>query len=205
MDNIFTLELFLEYRASRKKAGTLKRENGNYTFTYQESYLKSRFSLSAGPEFPLTRRSFSSDTLFPSFLDRIPDKANPAYPEYCRAYGIDPEEKDEMVLLSTLGQRTASSFIFFQKKELIARPEELREFRKALGLGLRDFADLFDTEYSTLSRIENGKTSGVEFMRRMYIYLRHPDTAREIMKANRGLIHPKAWKGALEGLESLTP
>ncbi|MCB1107049.1 MAG: hypothetical protein KDK76_03020, partial [Chlamydiia bacterium] len=55
---------------------------------------------------------YFSKSLFVPFLERIPSKNNPSYPEYCQSVGISVDEENVFVLLSTIGRRGPSSFIF---------------------------------------------------------------------------------------------
>ena len=100
-----SLDIFLERRKTRRRVGSLKREAGGFTFTYDEEYLRAKNAIPLGPEFPLTKRQLKSSSLFASLEDRIPSRQNPAYPEYCYAMGIDPKESNPLVLLSTIGKK----------------------------------------------------------------------------------------------------
>jgi hypothetical protein len=74
-----------------------------------------KVSQSEYPELPVTKRIHKSDHLFSSFADRIPSKKNPAYIKYCEKFGIPFKKEDEIILLSTIGKRDPSSFIFEQE------------------------------------------------------------------------------------------
>ena len=107
MQNLKTiaLNIFLRKPKTRMHVGVLKRTQNEYIFTYENQYFKAKNIIPLGPEFPLTKKQFRSKNLFPSFEDRIPSRQNPAYPEYCLAMGIDPEESDLIILLSTIGRK----------------------------------------------------------------------------------------------------
>src|SRR5690349_18056467 len=109
---IIGISVFLEKRKTQTLVGSLYKIDQKLVFTYEDSYLNAQHSIPLGPEFPLTQKQFSSDKLFPSLEDRIPPTKNPAYPEYCLAMGIDPNERDPFILLSTVGSKGPSSFIF---------------------------------------------------------------------------------------------
>src|SRR3989337_956550 len=96
------VDVFLEKRRTRLHVGILKRENVKLVFIYDEHYFKAKNIIPLGPEFPLTQREFSSKKLFPSLEDRIPSLQNPAYPEEWLAMGIDPKEREPLILLSTI-------------------------------------------------------------------------------------------------------
>jgi HipA-like protein len=104
--------IFLEKRKTRLHVGVLKRTEGRMIFTYDDHYFTMKNIIPLGPEFPLTQKQFVSDQLFPSLEDRIPSQQNPAYPEYCQLARIDPKERDQLILLSTIGRKGPSSFIF---------------------------------------------------------------------------------------------
>jgi len=110
-----------------------------------------------GPEFELWKEKFSSQIFFPSLADRIPSKQNPAYKDYCQQLGISENEKDPFVLLTTIGRRGPSTFVFEAVKEYST--ERVKAFRNKLGLNQREFAVLFDITRTTLSKIEQGKSS----------------------------------------------
>src|SRR5688572_13987600 len=102
---IIGVSIFLKKRKTQRLVGKLYEIDQKLVFTYEDSYFNAQYSIALGPEFPLTQKEFSSDKLFPSFEDRIPSVQNPAYPEYCRAMGIDPKERDPLILLSTVGSK----------------------------------------------------------------------------------------------------
>src|ERR1700692_4174096 len=106
------VDVFLERRKTHLYVGQLRKEIDHYIFTYNDQYLHSRNIIPLGPEFPLTKKEFKSKKLFPSLEDRIPSKLNPAYLEYCQLLGIDPKETNLLILLSTIGKRGPSSFVF---------------------------------------------------------------------------------------------
>src|SRR5215211_3928589 len=102
---IIGVDVFLEKRITRLHVGVLEKTQGKIVFTYDDHYFVSRNVIPLGPEFPMTKKQFVSDTLFPSLEDRIPSQQNPAYSEYCQLVGIDSKEKDPFVLLSTIGKK----------------------------------------------------------------------------------------------------
>jgi len=110
---IIGVGVFLERRKTRQWVGVLRRVDHKLVFTYDDEYFKAKRVIPLGPEFPLTQKEFISDKLFASLDDRIPSRRNPAYPEYCAAVGIDSKEKDPLILLSTIGRKGPSSFIFY--------------------------------------------------------------------------------------------
>ena len=131
------VDIFLEKRKTRLHVGVLNKVNGKLVFTYDDRYFKAKNIIPLGPEFPLTQKKFVSDQLFPSLEDRIPSTQNPAYPEYCQLMGVDPAENDPFILLSTIGKKGPSSFMFSPIFERKIKGEDLVNFRKSLGLTTR--------------------------------------------------------------------
>ncbi|MBF0363413.1 MAG: HipA N-terminal domain-containing protein [Oligoflexia bacterium] len=176
--SIEAVDVYLEKRKTRQYVGRLKRQGSKYVFCYDEVYAYGDRSISLGPDLPLSAKKFTSKKLFPSFEDRIPSKKNPAYKEYCTDVGIDPLEKDPLILVATLGHKGPSSFICipvtttksFQNDDLVI-------FRKELNLSVREFADLFDFSSATIHRIECKKSSGKDAIKRIEIYYYFPNVA----------------------------
>ena len=151
---IIGVDIFLEKRKTRLHVGVLEKINGKLVFTYDEDYFKAKNIIPLGPEFPLTQKQFISERLFPSIEDRIPSQQNPAYPEYCELMGVDPKERDPFILLSTIGKKGPSSFIFspiFERKILV---EDVMKFRELLGLTTREFATVFEFSQASLNAFE---------------------------------------------------
>jgi len=200
-DGLIGVGIYAEFKKSRLFVGVLTREEEGYKFEYDTAYLHEKNAISVGPELPLTRKVFFSETLFNSFVDRIPSKRNPAYNEYCAHVGIDPDESNKLILLSTIGHRGASSFIFEPLFEYLLDRELLINFRKKLNLSVRDFAALFDFSASAISKIENGHSSGKDSLKRVEIYSRFPEVALFEMKRNRVKIHSGTYKKVVSILE----
>ncbi|MCB0355668.1 MAG: HipA N-terminal domain-containing protein [Bdellovibrionales bacterium] len=174
---IIAVDVYLQRRKSREFVGQLAQENTNFIFSYNDSYVYGSKSIPLGPDLPLSSKTFKSKVLFPSFEDRIPSKKNPAYKEYCKSVGIDPTEKDALVLVATLGRKGPSSFIFVPVYEDGFLKQDLLRFRKDLNLSVREFADLFDFSDATIHRIESGKSSGKDSLKRIELYYRFPEVA----------------------------
>ena len=106
------VDVYFEKYTSRQYVGRLTHEKNRFVFCYDDIYLYSDKAMALGPDLPCTEKEHKSKKLFISFEDRIPSKQNPAYKEYCEMTGISPQEKDPLVLVSTIGQKGPSSFIF---------------------------------------------------------------------------------------------
>lgn len=191
---IKAVDVYLQKRKTREYVGRLARENGRFIFTYEDAYLYRDRSISLGPDLPLTQKKFISETLFPSFEDRIPSAKNPAYPEYCEMVGISPTEKDPLTLVATLGQKGPSSFIFCPAPTITITHEEVKHFRKDLQLTVREFSELFDFSPATINRIENKTIQGKDAMKRLELYYYFPTIALYEAMKNRFKIHDKKMR-----------
>jgi HipA-like protein len=198
---IIGVDIFLEKRKTRLHVGVLGRAHKKIAFTYDDHYFEAKNIIPLGPEFPMTQKEFFSDKLFPSLEDRIPSQQNPAYSEYCQSMGIDPSEKDPFILLSTIGKKGPSSFIFSPRFEREIKPEDLIEFRKALGFTTRDFARVFEFSQTSINALEIGKTSGKDILKRIEILLHFPAVALEMLMINSGHLHYEKWAAAVDYLK----
>jgi len=186
---IIAVDVFLEKRKTMVYVGRLTRENEGYKFVYRKNYLYAKASISLGNEMPLTQREYFSTTLFSSLSDRIPLRENPAYPDYCRSVGISETEKDSLVLLSTIGRRGPSSFIFEPVYSRGFDGGTCKKFRTKLGLTVREFAGVFDISTATIMAIEQGRGSGKEALKRLEIYYRYSNVALDAIFARGGVLH----------------
>jgi len=151
------IHIFSQTKSDRTPIGILSRQGGKYHFEYDKSYKNSKKAVALGPEFDLWKDSFSSSKLFPSLADRIPSKNNPAYVDYCKQWGIDENEDDPFVLLTTIGRRGPSTFVFEAKPENFDA-KNIKAFREKIDLNQREFARLFHITQTTLSSLESSKT-----------------------------------------------
>lgn len=195
--------VFLKKRKTQTLVGRLFKTDQKFVFTYEDSYLNAKHNIALGPEFPLTQKEFSSDTLFPSLEDRIPSVQNPAYPEYCLAMGIDPNEQDYFILLSTVGSKGPSSFIFYPIFKRNISPKDVVEFRNMLGLTTREFAAVFEFSQNSLNALERGRREGNEILKRLEILLHFPNVALYFLFVNSGYLTHEKWLEASEKLKKL--
>jgi HipA-like protein len=195
--------VFLEKRKTQTLVGSLYKIDRKLVFTYEDSYLNAKHSIPLGPEFPLTQKQFSSDKLFPSLEDRIPSTQNPAYPEYCLAMGIDPNERDPFILLSTIGSKGPSSFIFHPIFKRDTTPKDIIEFRHTLGLTTREFAAVFEFSQNSLNALERGRRAGIEIIKRLEILLHFPEVTLYFLLVNRGYLTHEKWVKANDKLKML--
>jgi HipA-like protein len=169
--------------------GSLKRINkGLFQFEYTREYLKSKGAIGIGQDLPISKikHTTKSPTLFASFADRIPSRSNPAYGEYCEDTGISPDENNPIVLLTTIGRRGPSTFVFepiyLTEEEQV--PLRLKEFRKKTGVSLRIVAEAFNFNFVTLQRVEQGTSKDRNTIRLLHIYLHNASLARWVITIN---------------------
>lgn len=198
---IIGVEVFLEKRKTRLRVGVLKREGGKLVFRYDENYFKSKNIIPLGPEFPLIQREFFSERLFPSLEDRLPSVQNPAYSEYCLAMGIDPKEKDPIILLSTIGRKGPSSFIFYPLFARNVTAEDVIKFRESLGLTTREFSAIFEFSQSSLNALERNRIVGSEILKRLEIILNFPSVASYFLLINGGHVIYEKWLKSVNKLK----
>jgi len=202
LQKINAVDIYLVKRKSRQYVGRLSKDNANFIFIYDDNYLYKSRSIALGPDLPLTKKKFESKTLFPSFLDRLPSKQNPAYEEYCKMVGIDPSEKDQITLIATLGRKGPSSFIFTPATEQKITHVDIINYRKKLSLTVREFGELFDFSPATVSGIENKAISGKEALKRFEIYINVPEAALYEINKNRFKINEEKIKHVQKTLKS---
>lgn len=200
---IDSLDIFLERRKTRMRVGNLKQENGQFIFTYDDDYLVEANVIPLGPEFPLTKKQFISPILFASLEDRIPSRQNPAYKEYCYAMGIDPTEDNPIILLSTIGSKGPSSFVFVPVFRRSFNVQEVIEFRKVLALTTREFAQIFEISQGALNALERERSSGKDLLKRLEIIVRFPVVALYFLFINGGILQDEKRERAKKELIKL--
>jgi HipA-like protein len=199
-----SLAVFLEKRKTRIYVGklTFLKSSNVFEFTYDNDYIYAKNIIPLGPEFPLTQKVYRSSILFPSLQDRIPSRENSAYAEYCKSEGIDVKESDPIILLTTIGKRGPSSFVFEPLYEDSFSKEDLKKFRQELGLTTREFALCFDLTQAALMRIEKGDSSGKALLKRIEIYYRFPEVALFFIHRHGGAINSEKKKTIIKILKA---
>lgn len=188
------LEVYAETAKRRYFVGILSynSENKTYEFLYDHDYMRLRSAIPLGPDIPFSPLPVVSKLgrLFGTFEDRIPSKENPAYPDYCYSQRISPDEKNQIILLTTIGRRGPSSFVF----EPIYIPlddtkEQLRNFRKELNLSRWDFAKAFDFPEITIQKVENGQTRDHNILKLIDLMLHNPKIALDQLAVTGKCVH----------------
>ena len=188
-DKIAGVMVFLEKRTTRLYVGLLTKKGNMFHFEYDKKYLQKRGIIPLGPEMPFTKKSFESESLFIPFSDRIPSRENPAYPDYCKATGISTEEKDPLILLSSIAHRGPSSFIFEPLYADDFTSKDLLEFRNWLGLSVKEFAACFEFSPAAITRAELNQTTGREVLKRAELYAKYPKVALDQLRLHGGILH----------------
>ena len=206
--DLHRLEVYLEARKRKIFVGLLTfREVENvYRFTYDAKYLNLPDAIPLGPDLSLFKKVHTSkvDELFPTFVDRIPSRRNPAYEDYCHSQGIDVQEKNPIVLLGAIGQRGPSSFVFSAVFTSDFAPEDIARFRKLTAVSLRDLATAFDIRSVTLQRIENGQSRDANTIKLMQIYLEFPEVALWELEKTKAKISSEGYKALVTYFASKT-
>jgi len=200
LKNITGVQVVLEKSTHNQLVGVLKLIDQGFYFEYDNNYLNSTKAIPLGPEMPLTRRIYQSETLFRPFSDRIPSKENPAYNEYCKSVGISKDEEDPLILLSTIASRGPSSFLFKPIYSEDFSGSDLKKFRLSLGLTTREFADCFDFSQPGITRVETGQSDGREILKRVEIYTQYPEVAIDQLRRRSAQLHRKKFEHAIHWL-----
>lgn len=95
----------------RELVGVLTEEvKGKYSFEYSLSWLESNHKMPIDPSLPLNTGKQMLDSLPSFFSERIPEVTNSYRGVFLKKWGLSPNEKDDLILLATLGQKNSSSF-----------------------------------------------------------------------------------------------
>lgn len=189
----YRLKIFHESRKRRIPVGELiyDKENDRYELIYDQNYAHSKNAIPISPDLDLFKLRHQSDKgkLFPSFIDRIPDKSNPAYNDYCKAQGISPTEKNPIILLGSIGKRGPSSFIFEPVYYSEFDASDIIHLRKQLQITQHDLAKALDISQTTLQRIESGVSNDLNTLKYMQILLIFPEVALWQLKQTGNQVH----------------
>ena len=117
--------------------------------------------------------------------------------------GIDPNERDPFILLSTVGSKGPSSFIFHPIFKRDIAPKDIIEFRHMLGLTTREFAAVFEISQNSLNALERGRRTGIEIIKRLEILLHFPSVTLYFLLVNRGYLTHEKWVKASDKLKIL--
>jgi HipA-like protein len=202
-ENLKGIDVFLERYRDRLYVGRLICETVEtkpflYIFTYDKNYLKSKNVFPLGVEFPLTKQRFESPTLFESFKDRIPDRANPAYGEYCALMEIDEKTENELLLLSTIGKRGPSSFIFEPYVREYFSFDKCNDWRKDLNFSIKDFCAFFGISSSVFQKMKANKTSGRDVLNYLKLFWKFKENFKYLLETRGKYLHPRKLQSAYD-------
>jgi len=200
------LQIFHEGRKRRVFVGELiyDDKNDRYELIYDKHYARAKNAIPIGPELTLFKLHHQSKKgkLFPSFIDRIPDKSNPAYKDYCKAQGISRDEKNPIILLGSIGRRGPSSFIFEPVYHKEFNPVDITKLRTLLQISQNDFAQAFDVSKTTMQRIEAGMSRDLNVLKFLQILFEFPEVALWQLKQTGGRVHRDVLIKLLKYFES---
>lgn len=187
------LQIFHEGRKRRVYVGELiyDKDKDRYELIYDQRYARSKHAIPMASNLDLFKIKHKSEKgkLFPAFIDRIPDRENPAYEDYCRAEGISMGETNPIVLLGSIGKRGPSSFVFEPIYEAYFPIEKIRKLREELKISQHDLAEALDVNRLTLLKIEAGKSNDANTLKRLQIYFEFPEVALWQLKQTGGRVH----------------
>jgi len=190
------LLIFHESRKRRQLAGELiySKNKNQYELIYNQHYIQLKNAIPIAKDLNLFKIRHKSEKgkLFPAFLDRIPERSNPAYEDYCKAQGISPKEENLIILLGFIGKRGPSSFVFEPVYETDFSLNDILTLRDKLSISQQDLAEAFNIKKLTLLKIEKGQSKDTSTLKLLKIYFNFPEVALWQLKQTGGRIHHHA-------------
>ena|SRR3990167_9282793 len=175
------LLIFHELKKRRIYVGELiyDKKKDVYKLFYNKNYVNSASAIPIGVDLTLFSVVHTSKKgqLFSSFQNRIPEKENPAYVDYCRSKGISVKEKNPIILLGTIGSCGPSSFMFERVYKPDISIEDVINLRKKIKITQYDLAKALDISKVTLQKIESGESRDVRTIKLLEIYFSFPEVA----------------------------
>lgn len=192
--NIHTLEVYLEKRRKRVFVGTLTHspEREEFLFTYDDDYRRSKTAIPIGPNFPLLKKNhLARGEIFPEFYDRIPSRENLLYPDYCRAQGISENETNPITLLTTIGRKGPSSFVFEPTftKDSSSFVAFIRKTLKTVDISMHDLSGALGISSVTFSKIMTGKSKDDTTLNFLDIAFSTPQVALYLLQRTGPKLH----------------
>jgi len=191
--NEYRLKIFHESRKRRILVGELiyNKNKDKYELIYDKNYAYSKNAIPISPELDLFKLHHQSKKgeIFSAFIDRIPDKSNPAYNDYCKAQGISPAEKNPIILLGSIGKRGPSSFVFEPVYSSEFDSTNIIKLREQLQITQHDLAEALDISKTTLQRIEAGVSRDLNTLKYIQILLKFPEVALWQLKQTGNRVH----------------
>ena len=200
------LKIFHEGRKRRTFVGELiyDKKKDKYVLIYDKKYAHSKNAIPISPDLDLFKLRHQSEKgkLFPAFLDRIPEKSNPAYKDYCKSQGISPAEKNPIILLGAIGKRGPSTFVFEPSYENEFNINDITKLREELDITQHDFAKALDISKATLQRIESGESHEKNTLKYIQILLEFPEVALWQLKQTGNQVHHDVLAKLIKYFES---
>lgn len=200
------LRIFHEIRKRRIFVGELSYDlkKDKYILIYDKVYAYAKNAIPISPKLDLFKlRHESKGKLFSALQDRIPEKENPAYPDYCASQDISVDEKNPIILLGTIGKRGPSSFVFEAVYETEFNAEDIIKFREELQITQHDFAQAFAINKTSLQRIESNASQDKNSLKLIEIFLNFPDVALWQLKQTGHQIHSNVLTKLINYFEKL--
>jgi hypothetical protein len=119
--------------------------------------------------------------------------------------GIDPKETNLLILLSTIGKRGPSSFVFAPFYDRSFTVQQVIDFRNSLGFTTREFAEIFEIPQASLNALERKRSSGKDLLKRLEIIVRFPAVALYFLFINGGILPSEKHQKAEEFLMQTKP
>ena len=190
------LHIFHEGRKRRIFVGELiyLEDINQYELIYDKNYLVLKNAIPLSPDLDLFKHRHISEKgkLFPTFIDRIPLKSNPAYKDYCLSQHISIHEQNPIILLGTIGKRGPSSFIFEPVYENEFAAADIIKTREEIGISQNDLAKAFNLSKETLQKIENGLSKDLNTLKLIEIYFKFPNVGMWQLKQSGNKVHSSA-------------
>jgi DNA-binding XRE family transcriptional regulator len=201
------LHIFHEGRKRRIFVAELSynEKEDRYELVYDQHYLRSKNAIPVGPDLSLFKQRHRSEKgkIFLSLLDRIPEKSNPAYKDYCNAQGISASEKNPIILLGAIGRRGPSSFVFEPVYSDEFNPADIIKLRELLQITQYDFAKAFDISKTTLQRIESGVSQDINTLKRIQILFKFPEVALWQLRLTGSHVHDNVLEKLIKYFRSI--
>lgn len=200
------LFIFHEGRKRRILVGELSyiKDQNVYELTYDEKYACLKRAIPLGPDLDLLNLRHQSEkgVLFSSFSDRIPDRDNPAYEDYCKAQSISSDEKNQIILLTTIARRGPSSFTYEKAYINQLSVSDITDLREKLNITQHDLAAAFDISQQTLQRIESGASHDHNTLKSLQFFVEFFEVALWQLKQTDRWVHTNVLDTLIKHLES---
>lgn len=162
-----------------------------YKLLYDRQYANSKSAIPLDLDLTLDKLIHVSKKgqLFAALLDRIPERANPAYADYCHAQNISVAEQNPIILLGSIGRKGPSTFVFEAVYKDNFSIADIIKLRRELNITQHDLAKAFSIKNVTLQRMESGISNDENTIKLLQIYFNFPQVALWQLLQTGGNIH----------------